>query len=849
MTFQASGKVTSNLLSSTSYQSPKPSLGVEKKVSPFVLKTVSKNTPSPSLTTLQTDVRTVPDKTEVEISTMAYKSSEKREDDDDSLDIGVRKRPHKREVKIASSSDESPQQSSSSGSSLRRSLRRRSTKPPIIEDDDSKEPFNLDDVPQAGNCEPNTVDVLEISFGLRAPSDIFTDLISIRNSATTIKPSKSADVMKIGANACSKVPKTDCDIKSADVESSGNSLEILDKLSSQNMTDDEYLPPCGMEAELKLQEKTPDLPRLESTEEEHLLQKDEPLIRTRKKQPCNKVLETPYLNNAKQSPAPVTPLLIRSTNTVLETPIVAKTTPIMASNTVHVGETVKTTVAETPKISKASADETPLTSKASADETPQTSKANVTKTRQVVDRDVTDTQVIPKTNVPDACLADNDIREGKKRSMNRKYSKEDVLETSAEKRARLNNSYPTKDTSLQDKKSNPKMKDFIKQVANHSTKRYENCTPVSRKNAVVESIPLQNSKSKTSPTLTIDKDGNRTNYTIEQSSPAGKLTIIQEGPIISPKLMKHIYEDVLQSDPNSCEDLINSLTADRNSFTAPMEVDHKGLIFGQDSLEQCTSDSDYLQENNNNTNNAVRSRKPGHNLSDAGKTDNMFDKREDTHVEMEAAPCGMDATQGKVDCADDGPDSLEGYTYNDNEFNENEFKRTFGLVKDTLKESEFVVENTVSYSQPVSKKVEVKSRLDDMKKMLEGREENFAENFSDNVTYAKDTLPNEAVYQQETNLCDEAKLSQLSQKLLIKDSQTSHTIKDSQPDTHHTAAAQGGVFDTVPDVTMSRGVSRGVIGDSVTTVAESLNGSQTDINPPFSTSTQHTKVCPLSYLE
>eukprot|EP00116_Pleurobrachia_bachei_P001494 sb/3461756/ len=82
--------------------------------------------------------------------------------------------------------------------------------------------------------------------------------------------------------------------------------------------------------------------------------------------------------------------------------------------------------------------------------------------------------------------------------------------------------------------------------------------PHNKASVVMETLPCKIVPTKRSPTLKIDKDGDKMNYTIEQEE--GRLTIIQEGQqLMPPKLMKHIVEDVLHSDQESCSEFVNSL--------------------------------------------------------------------------------------------------------------------------------------------------------------------------------------------------------------------------------------------------------------------------------------------------
>ncbi|XP_063693089.1 uncharacterized protein LOC134824979 [Bolinopsis microptera] len=223
---------------------------------------------------------------------------------------------------------------------------------------------------------------------------------------------------------------------------------------------------------------------------------------------------------------------------------------------------------------------------------------------------------------------------------------------------------------------------------------------------------------------------------------------------MSPKLMKHIYEDVLHSDPNSCEDLINSLTADRqnslNSVPVPdksastesryIEVDHQALIFG-DSVETTATD---------NPNQPAQQIQPN---------------------------------------SDNAPDSLEGFTYNNPQFNEKEFKKTFGIL---------------------------------------------------NESYSLATDSNVMVFEENTNVCDEVKLSQLSQQRerMIQDSQpkivkeSPQTSQSSQP---HDPLNEAQVFDTVPYKDMT------TLEDGGTTVGELVGDLETKLHHPLSSSTQQTK--------
>ena len=679
------------------------------------MKTINKTTPSPDITIINKPV----------LSSKPDKAAESEEED--SLEIGVKKNKNKNtEIKILSSEEEeeaSPTTSSHSSESRRRSLRRKVVKPPIIDDEDSI----AFQIPHRDESEPNTIDVLEISFGLRGPSEVFKDSISISNAKTKSKPSEKIDVIKIGQHARHNAVKPTSEVTN-NLDASGKSVEMIEPPSiPAEMNQDDDLPSCGFESELsmtftneqfKVAEEVkkaakelpkPDLSNVQPQNEAKSLRKS---ALSRRKADDLKVLETPNLQSLPHSeplPAPVTPLFcdaIKSSNTVLETPMIPKREAM---------------VLETPVVSMKP-------------------------------------------------------HETKKRSIEYDTKDNDKTQNSAEKRARHNigrdhdRKYPltenkgdvNKGIQHEDKRGKSKMKDFISKVSTTPTsKRNDHCTPVARKNAVVEKVYTNPNKDKTSPKLTIDKDGNTTNYTIENISAASKLTIIQEGPgIMSPKLMKHIYEDVLHSDPNSCEDLINSLTADHhnslNSAPPPdqtivtksasmesrsIEVDHQALIFGEDSVEITATD------------------KPAHQIQTN---------------------------------SDNAPDSLEGYTYNNPQFNEKEFKKTFGIL---------------------------------------------------NESYSLATDNNVMVFEENTNVSDEVKLSQLSQQRerMIKDSQPKivrESPQTSQSSQAHDPLNEAHVFDTVPYKDMT------TLEDGGTAVGESVGDleSETKLHRPLSSSTQQTKV-------
>ena len=712
--FQASGKITNTSLNSTTYQSPKPSSCVMKKVSPFVLKNVNKSSPSPDTTGL---IAKTPAEYPATITNV--------ESDEDSLEIGSKKKA-KAQLKISSSEEDSnsPEDSSNSSSSRRKSLRRKAVKPPIIDDDDNdsyKVSKNLADI-KDNHDEPNTVDVLEISFGLRGPEGVFKESISIKNSESKSKPSEKVDIIKVGKDTLKN--KEAC----PDIESSGKSIELLEKPVSGSIEDlDDDLPSCGLESELgiphsplegkettieykqQLQElPKPNLPGITAEP----LKENRSLRRTalsRQKDEYPKVLKTPNLNvvpHPNYPTAPVTPFLgdvIKSSNTVLETPLIPghKKPPV-------------DTVMETPNVHDKS-------------------------------------------------------KESKKRSIEYGSEIEENNQNSAEKRSRHDDPSLKYDEvngpSKMEEKPKTKIKEFMDKIS-ATPKRSEGSTP--RKNVVVEKIYTKPNKDKTSPKLTIDKEGNKTNYTIEKENPAGKLTIIQEGPIMSPKLMKHIYEDFLQSDPNSCDDLINSIAAHKenslncDSVTTPapleneksssltgdqsnsLQVDHKGLIFGQDSVDNSICD-------------------------------------------------GKDKSAEKMQCNDENdPDSLEGFTYNNPQFNEADFKKTFGIVPDS-------------------------SSIDN-----------------------EDVM----VFQEDTNVCNVVKLSQLSQDQgYVKDSQP--TLGNHQNEMNKKSQDENldeaRVFDTVPHKDMD---SQAGLDVNVTTVAESIPDveSQTKLDQPLTSSTQQSKV-------
>ncbi|XP_063693092.1 breast cancer type 1 susceptibility protein homolog isoform X2 [Bolinopsis microptera] len=327
-----SGRVSNTSLNSTSYQSPKPTSSVGKKVSPFVVKTINKSTPSPDITITNKPV----------LSSKPGKAVES--DEDDSLDIGVKKNKNKKtEIKILSSEEDessSPTTSSHSSESRRKSLRRKVVKPPIIDDEDSI----AFQIPPRDESEPNTIDVLEISFGLRGPSEVFKDSISISNAKTKSKPSKKIDVIKIGQDARQNAVKSISEITN-DLDASGESVEMIDNLPAPpEMNQDDDLPSCGFESELSMtftneqfkvaevkkmvkELPKPDLSNVQPQNEAKSLRKS---ALSRRKADDLKVLETPNLQTLAHSEppsAPVTPLFceaIKSSNTVLETPMIPK---------------------------------------------------------------------------------------------------------------------------------------------------------------------------------------------------------------------------------------------------------------------------------------------------------------------------------------------------------------------------------------------------------------------------------------------------------------------------------------------------------------------------------------------
>ena len=729
---QASGKISNT--TPISYQSPKPSSSVSKKVSPFVLKTVNKDSPSPDISSSN---KPVP-------SQLSKRGETIESDEEDSLEVGVKKKK-KTEIKILSSEDESrsPSTSSSSSDLRRKSLRRKAVKPPIIDDDeDSKEALMHVQLSPRDEFEPNTVDVLEISLGLRGPSEVFKDSISITNAETRSKPSEKIDVIQIGQHARQSAMHSEPESPNK-LEASGKSVEVIEKpptISPSVESEDGGLPSCGLESELNItytQDKpgeaeepkleVKELPKPDLSNVTVQQQQTRSLRRSalsRRKTDELKVLETPNLitlPHSESPSAPVTPLLcevIKSSNTVLETPMINQ-------------RGLAEKVLETPVVNVK----------------PKESK---------------------KRSIEYDCKIDStDQNSAEKRARHDMRKNNDSEDSPNAEHSGISTAIKGTD-KIDDKKSKTKIKEFINKVS----KRSDSCTPVARKNVVVEKVYVNPSKEKTSPKLTIDKDGDKINYTIEKENPSAKLTIIQEGPIMSPKLMKHIYEDFLHSDPNSCDDLINSLTADKenslNSGRAPapelenmaesttlmqsnhIQADHKALIFGQDSVGDSVPD-------------------PQNELSEKIPRDNVNE-----------------------------PDSLEGFTYNNSQqFDETEFKKTFGL----------------------------------------GNDSSSLANNEKSTMLQEDTL---------TNVCDEVKLSQLSQEQKrVEDSQpkvvedSTKTPQKSQPDDPLNEAR---VFDTVPDKDITSPV--GSIDNGVTTVAESVGDldSQNKLQQPLSSSTQQTKV-------
>ena len=610
--FQASGKISHPSLKSTSYNSPKPTVTIGKKVSPFVLKPLNKETPSPELMT-------------IENATTKYSTKNKPQllnsEDEDSLDIGPKTKKTSNELNISSSSEgDSPpstletvrktqavkieeisSKSDNNSLSTRKSLRRKAVKPPIIDDEEEDSYVPNIEFLSANTIEQNTVDVLETSMEPKAISSILENTITIQNQKTKAAASKNCDVIIIGNNDAGNLLKK----HSTTTELSGQSIQAMKNTETSGGVcdddNDDELPLCGIEQEISNITNTPNQIPIEVTgklsnkssavdinnESAGAKPKKTLLSRSKKNLP-----ETPKLeiNNYRCTEA-VTPSqldAIKSTNTVLETPVLQRkeVLSVLETPTAHVQNL---------------------------------SQANVSRKR---------------------CINFETSDGG------RPYgSKEKKMKCTADD-VKSTHSLSTHNTETKNK-SCPKMKEFLdKCTVVGITKLPIAKSPsglISRKNTVAEIVSIDPLAAKTSPKLTIDKVGHQINYTIEKESPAAKLTIIQEGQMLSPKLMKHIYDDVLHSDPDSCAELINSLIEDNeNNLKESVDcddsnttkVDHNALIFGIGSK---------LEIDNKGL------------LLDAGPNS----KKKET---------GMN-----------DPDSLEGYTYQQTDFNEAEFKKTFGI--------------------------------------------------------------------------------------------------------------------------------------------------------------------------
>ena len=178
------------------------------------------------------------------------------------------------------------------------------------------------------------------------------------------------------------------------------------------------------------------------------------------------------------------------------------------------------------------------------------------------------------------------------------------------------------------------------------------------KQKVVELIPAQ----RTSPDscrLTIDKTGNTINYTIERDEPSSKLTIIQEGKrMVSPKLMKHIYKDVLSGDTFAQAELIDSLSLDRDQEIKTENQDTREM---KNHIEDGTTHDVEIQKE------PMISPTP-ENLNSVVNVD---------HSTLIFGPNSQESSHPKTL----QKDSLEGYTYHHDQpsFDVVEFKKSFGI--------------------------------------------------------------------------------------------------------------------------------------------------------------------------
>ena len=662
-------------------------------------------------------------------------------EEDDSLDISIKTRATSKTLNVSSSDSESSEitpdstkksrevktsnSSDQSAFSLtRRSLRRKAVKPPIIDDDDEENlgvsDFNiLLDNP----LELNTVDVLETSMGLKDQSGSFKDGISIQNKSAKTYPSERSHIIKIG-NTKRKY------LRSQDKEISVSTHECIeDSSKSKEFNDTDDLPLCGIEQELaKFSENRPTkdmtsvstvgspiydscvpVPNVYSEPKKSVLSR----VRSKK---CPTTPEpTKLIANSSYSAVTPSQIAIKSTNTVLETPLLTKR------------EIFK--VLETPRA------------------------LNNSESYKV-----------------------NDSR---KRSINFEESDDDKSEGSKDKKIK----YIIDNTDSINSKISPigeftditrgpskpptsTLKGFVNKCMDDGNPKVfsskSSVVPINRKHRVAE-VVFNETDAKTSPKLTIDKNGDQINYTIEKDNPVAKLTIIQEGQMLSPKLMKHIYDDVLNSAPNSCAELINSLIEDNE---ISLKSDSKEHSVCQNTEENKASEQ-YDQQNSLNVDHTAL----------------IFGV--DSHSSVCSGSKAEGAKSDTMQTVVYELDSLEGYTYQPTDFNEVEFKKTFGISTDS-----FVLQNDPNNTSPSKK---------------DGSEVSLI-NFQANIV--EDSQPD----------CLENKLSGIKKIIDSQHPSAENLNKDE-------------IFDTVPE-----------INDVTSIDCYSSEERETPFKHPFTSSTQHTKV-------
>ena len=661
-----------------------------RKPSPFLIKPKFDDSPSPQLT-------------HIEVPSQASEN--------DSLEIGA-KRATVTCVKIDESDSDSDGQRDESPLQNRKYLSRKVVKPPII-DDDSLPDVGMDDLRAAETRmmdveEPNTLDVLGASFSLFEDKIPGRRTISIKNKTLKKADSKVDNtVFEIGKNLPkhrTNSPNQPRKSLHADSEDSPPA-KIDNAISLANKSDNKSLPKPFLTSELSQKPVLPSLSRLRRTGRkgpETPKTPTTPFI-TQVVPSTSTVLETPMFSKAQsdahKTPCLKTPVLSEALSNALENPKdTVLETPMLAKNV-----SPKTTVLETPMLTKALPNALESSGTTVLD-TPLLIKAQSTALK-------TPTETVPDAEI-ETCspgeteIHNNDNSNHRKRSM----SSEDNAGGKEKRRKSKNQDiaeYGREKISSTMKRHTNAIKGYLNEVKGKSSYKKE-VPPHKRKAAVVQHV--YNRDDKISPKLTVDKEGRTINYTIEK--PEAKLTIIQEGEIISPKMMKYFYEDVLEDDPNGRQQLLDSLTegqgeerqqqhseladdhVDQDKRIDSLLADDKQIdslvnVYGEE-VDNSLAGGQEVVDQINSRNGSLNSLRIDHTALIFG-TD-FCDKSKSNHPEANSMNMGSQEKDMQP-----SQDSLEGFTYNQNEFDEHAFKKTFGIIQSQSDRSTSAVDKVETF--------------------------------------------------------------------------------------------------------------------------------------------------------